>query len=76
MAMGGVVLKKETSLDVFAQSQLAARMRCCGNCRYYAIGHCHKESQIDVNGTRYSAFLDCRKNFKHWEFNGGSKSLF
>jgi hypothetical protein len=69
-------LKKETSLDVLQRQEIVQKMRCCGNCLYYHIGHCHKEVQIDSNGIHYSAFIDCRYDFKHWEFNGGSKSLF
>lgn len=76
MEMDGVALKKETALDIFAQSEILLKMRCCGNCKYYAINFCHKEAQIDIFGTKYHAFIDCRKNFEHWEFNGGQKSLF
>jgi hypothetical protein len=75
MDMDGVALKKETALDIFAQSEILLKMRCCGNCKHYAIDFCHKEAQYDVFGAKHPAFIDCRKNFKYWEFNGGQKSL-
>ena len=73
----------EATLQYIRDAEAAVlKMRCCGNCKYYDIGHCHRKREadgrpgFDACRTHYDPATGEVTQWVNWEFSGPRVSLF